>query len=308
MDRLLSMRTFAAVVDHGGFASAARSLELSPAVVTRLVGDLEAYLGARLLQRTTRRVTLTEAGDAYLNRLRPILSALDEAEHSAQAQTRAMSGTVRIAATPSLALHLLAPLAAEFRIEYPLLALDVHVESSAEAFVEDYDLTLLVADSTFDGAVVARRLIDADILLCAAPGYLQRVGLPQQPADLARHVAVKLKTPTSAAGGSWRLQRSEPAAAVEISVPTAMVSNHVEVLLRAVLDGAGIGALPVHLIAPFFASGELTQVLPGWKSGHSVVYAALPSRKFLPSRTRALLDFLLRHTSALRNEAGQMRV
>ena len=294
------MRTFAEVVDQGGFAAAARSLELSPAVVTRLVGDLETHLGTRLLQRTTRRVALTEAGDAYLARLRPILAALDEAEQSAQAQTRAMSGTVRIAATPSLALHLMAPLAAEFRIEHPQVTLDVHVELSAEAFVEDYDLTLLVADATFDAAVVARRLIDSDRLLCAAPHYLQRAGTPREPADLARHAAVTLKIPTVPVASAWRIERIADATAVEVAMRSAFVSNHIEVLLRAVLDGCGIGALPMHLVAPYVARGELVHLLPGWRSGHSVVYAALPSRKFLPARTRVLLDFLLEQTETLR--------
>ncbi len=301
MDRLLSMRTFAEVVDQGGFAAAARSLELSPAVVTRLVGDLEAHLGTRLLQRTTRRVALTEAGDAYLARLRPILAALEEADQSALTQTRAMSGTVRIAATPSLALHLLAPLAAEFRIEQPQVTLDVHVELSAEAFVEDYDLTLLVADATFDAAVVARRLIDSDRLLCAAPRYLQRAGTPREPADLARHAAVTLKIPTVPVASAWRIERIADATAVEVAMRSAFVSNHIEVLLRAVLDGCGIGALPMHLVAPHVAQGELVHLLPGWRSGHGVVYAALPSRKFLPARTRALLDFLLKQTETLRD-------
>ncbi|MEO9101951.1 MAG: LysR family transcriptional regulator [Burkholderiaceae bacterium] len=308
MDRLLSMRTFAEVVNQGGFAAAARSLELSPAVVTRLVGDLEAHLGTRLLQRTTRRVALTEAGDAYLARLRPILADLDEAEQLAQAQTVLMSGTIRIAATPSLALHLLAPLAAEFRIEHPQVTLDVHVEISAEAFVEDFDLTLLVADSTFDAAVVARRLIDADKLLCAAPRHLQWFGTPTAPAELSKHPAVTLKIPTMPVGGSWRIERIADAAIVEVAMQNAFVSNHVEVLLRAVLDGCGIGALPVHLVAPYIARGELVHVLPGWRTGHSVVYAALPSRKFLPARTRALLDFLLKHTQSLRDETPAPRV
>ncbi|MEP6559089.1 MAG: LysR family transcriptional regulator [Burkholderiales bacterium] len=304
MDRLLSMRTFAKVVDQGGFAAAARSLELSPAVVTRLVGDLEAHLGTRLLQRTTRRVALTDAGEAYLARLRQILCDLGEAERLAQMQSVAMSGTIRTAATPSLALHVLAPLAAEFRLEHPLVTLDTHVETSAHAFVEDFDLTLLEADSRFDAAVVARRLFDADILLCAAPLYLQRFGTPREPADLVQHVAVKLKMPTIATGGAWRMQWITDASVVEVVVPTAFVSNDIEVSLRAVLAGCGIGALPMHLTAPYLARAELEHLLPGWRTGHDVVYAALPSRKFLPARTRALLEFLFKHTRSLRDKAA----
>lgn len=311
MDRLLSMRTFAQVVDQGSFAAAARHLELSPAVVTRLVGDLEAHLGARLLQRTTRRVALTDAGHAYLARLRTILSDIDEAEQLAQAQTREMSGVIRIAAAPSLALHVLAPLVAEFRIEHPRVVLDIHVETAAAALVEEFDLTLLVADAGFDADIVARRLIESENLLCAAPRYLQRAAPPLLPADLAGHLCLLLKPSGSTAGhGVWRLDDNAGGASVDVTVPAALMSNHIEVLLRAVLDGAGVGALPVHLAAPYLLRGELERVLPDWTTGHAFVWAALPSRKFLPARTRAFLEFLLQHTRTLRDrlDAGRREV
>ncbi len=290
------MQTFVQVVDQGGFAAAARSMEMSPAVVTRLVGDLEAHLGTRLLQRTTRRIALTEAGEAYLARLRPILSDLDEAKQLAQAQTREMRGVIRIVSNATLALHVLAPLLAEFRIEHPGVALDVQVEAIAQAFIEDADLTLFVTYDAFDGDVIARRLIESESMLFAAPRCLARLGTPQQPSDLARYPVLKPRLRSSLTGGVWRLDSSEGKPSVAVATETAMISNHPEVLLRAALDGAGIAALPVLLAAQYLESGKLERVLPGWTAGHAVVYAALPSRKFLPARTRAFLDFLLKHT------------
>ncbi len=296
MDRLRSLQTFVQVVDHGGFTAAARSLELSPAVVTRLVGYLEAQLGTRLLQRTTRHIALTEAGEAYLARLRPILLDLDEATQLAQAQTREMSGVIRIVSNASLAQHVLAPLVAEFRIEHPKITFDVRVEAMAQAFIEDSDLTLFVTYDAFDGDVIARRLIESESLLCAAPRYLQRFGTPRHPADLALHPALKPKLRSHLSCDVWRLRNSHEDEPVAVTTETAMVSNNPDVLLRAALDGAGIAALPVLLAAPYLTAGELERVLPGWTAGHEVVYAALPSRKFLPTRTRAFLDFLLKHT------------
>src|SRR6187402_2720963 len=128
MDRLQSMRVFQQVVDQGGFAAAARKLDLTPAAVTRLVGDLEKHLGVRLLQRTTRRLSLTPAGEAYLLRLRPILSDIEEADAAANSHSREMSGTVRVLALPVVATHIIAPAIPDFQSQYPEVVLELHVQ------------------------------------------------------------------------------------------------------------------------------------------------------------------------------------
>ncbi len=130
MDRLQSMRVFQQVVEEGGFAAAARKLDLAPAVVTRLVGDLEKHLGVRLMQRTTRRLSLTQAGEAYLDRLRTILPDIDEADAMVQAQTREMTGTVHVLAPPVAATHMLAPAIVAFQKSHPGVRVEVHVEDS----------------------------------------------------------------------------------------------------------------------------------------------------------------------------------
>src|SRR3982751_5891607 len=141
MDRLQSMRVFQQVVDEGGFAAAARKLELTPAAVTRLVSDLEKHLGVRLLQRTTRRLSLTPAGEAYLGRLRGIPSDIEEGDGGVQAHSREMSGTVRILAQPVVATHIIAPAIPEFHRLHPEVVLELHVHDAVDPNVEDYDLT-----------------------------------------------------------------------------------------------------------------------------------------------------------------------
>src|SRR5437870_3358834 len=143
MDRLQSMRVFHQVVEEGGFAAAARKLELAPAVVTRLVSDLEQHLGVRLLQRTTRRLSLTPAGEGYLARLRAILAEIDEADAMAHAHSREMSGTVRILSTAMIATHLVAPAAVEFQRLHPEVVLDVQVEEVMDPNLEEYDLAVV---------------------------------------------------------------------------------------------------------------------------------------------------------------------
>ena len=187
-----------AAVDDGSFAAAASKFDMSAAVVTRLVGDLEDHLGVRLLQRTTRRLALTDAGEAYLARVRYILNDIDEAHADAQAHAQEMSGVIRSLTPPIFGVHILGPLVAEFGPRYPKVVLDIHVESAQVPLIEDYDLTLLSASDTFDANIIARPIASSDGVLCASPAYLQKNGTPQQPEELARHRYL----PTGTAAGT----------------------------------------------------------------------------------------------------------
>ncbi|WHZ10603.1 MAG: Transcriptional regulator, LysR family [Burkholderiaceae bacterium] len=303
MDRLLSMRVFQQVVDHGGFAAAARALELSASAVTRLVGDLERHLGARLLQRTTRRVSLTDTGQEYLARARVILAAIDEAESCAHDQTDEMAGPLRIHSPPALAIRMLAPLIAEFRRRHPRVALELIVDNFTGLAVEDYDLTLFGAGSRCDANVVARPVINVDVLLWAATGYLRGAAPLREPADLRRHACLRLRYP-GARLREWAL--IDPSAADRrtiVDVTPALVANDVDVLMRAARAGAGISAHPFALVADEVRIGELRRVLAPWIVGRLTVYAALPSTKYVPARTRAFLEFLIEQTRRRADEA-----
>ncbi len=299
MDRLQAMKVFARVVDEGGFAAAARAMDLSPPVVTRMVADLERHLNTRLLQRTTRKVALTAAGLAYLQRVRAILFEIEDAEAAAAASTRDLQGTVHVLAPPVLATYFLAPLMAPWRARHPRLVLDIATDNFASTRVEAFDLTLMVVPEDYDGNIVARTLLHGEAIVVAAPGYLQRMGVPRQPEDLVRHHYLRDngQLVSAQAGRRLRLQSVQgDARAQEVDMPVALQSVSTDLLLRAALDGLGVAVMARLLVAPYLASGALVHVLPGWVHSRYTVYAALPTRRMLPARTKAFLDFVIEQT------------
>lgn len=305
MDRLMSMRVFERVVDAGGFAAAARALDMSAPVVTRLVADLEGHLGARLLQRSTRRLSLTEAGHQYLGRVRSILQDIDEAEAMTASQTTELAGTLRLHAPPVLASYVVAPLLAAFRRQHPRILIELEVETLREPPIEDFDITLLGTDENFDGNVVARKVIESEAILVAAPAYLQRRGTPKQPQELAQHDCLRLKMP-HVRPHQWRMWcPANPDQSLDIETDAVLLANHTDSLLRATLDGAGITSVALDMVAPYLTRGELVRVLAPWITGRLTMYAAVPSRKFMPQRTRVFLDFLVEETRRQKETAMQ---
>ncbi|QHE85246.1 LysR family transcriptional regulator [Hydrogenophaga sp. BPS33] len=296
MDRLASMRAFQKVMDEGGFAAAARALDMSPAVVTRLVADLEDHLGTRLLHRTTRRVSLTDAGEGYLDRVRVILQELDEANELVSSKTTELAGVLRVLVPPVLATHVLAPLVSGFRQKYPKILLDIDVDSHREPPIEDYDITLIGAQDSFDGNVIARKVNSSVTVLLASPEYLRRKGTPTRPQDLAQHDCLRLK-PLAGRSTSWRLlHEHERERFVDVDVQPVLWANHTDTLIQAAQDGAGITATAIELAAPMLQSGELVRVLNDWITDRLTLYAALPSRKFMPRRTEVFLEYLIAQT------------
>lgn len=296
MDRLQSMRVFQEVVDEGGFAAAARKLDLAPAVVTRLVTDLEQHLGVRLLQRTTRRLSLTDAGQAYLARLRAILADIDEAQGAARSHAQEMAGTLRILAPPVAATHMLAPLVAGFRRLHPGVTIDIHVEDSPDPPVQDYDLAVLNSAVQLDADVVVRTIILSQAVFCASPDYLRRNGTPQLPQDLLQHQCLRLRMPGMRLRPLTLIDPTDGDRTLELALPGVLIANHTDTLLRATVEGAGISSQPVDLLAPLLKSGELRRLLAPWITNRLSMVAALPSRKFMPLRTRAFLDYLIEQT------------
>lgn len=300
MDRLHAMKVFARVVDEGSFAAAARALSLSPPVITRVVAELEQHLGTRLLQRTTRKLSLTDAGDAYLQRVRAILHEIDDAEAAAAASTRDLRGTVRIVTVPVLASYFLAPLVATWHARHPHLMLDISIDAYASTRVDEFDVTVMVASSDFDANIVARPLLHGTAIVVAAPGYLARRGIPQTPQDLQRHDFLRESDVAGrsqmGSGRRLRLQSLQPSRDdEEVEVCVVMQSVSTELLLRAALDGAGV-VVTSHLLAePYLAQGTLVHLLPEWIYSRYTIYAALPTGRMLPARTRLFLDFLTAH-------------
>ena len=308
MDRLLSMRVFQQVIDAGGFAAAARALDMSPATVTRLVTDLEQHLGARLIQRTTRKLSLTEAGDSYLLRLRNIMHEIEDAEASAAANTMELKGTLHLVATPAVATLLLAPGIARWRALHPKVAIDLAVDLTPERHIDEFDATFMVMNEGYDANVVARALVTTEWILCAAPDLLKRTGVPAQPQDLQGHDFVRYTQhhATTSATGRVRLQAAAGGGeTVEVDMNPVLHTPSMDVLLRAAVDGVGYGVFSKLLARRHLLDGSLVQVLPEWHLGRFSIYVALPSRKLIPARTRAFVDFVVEMVGeARRAQAG----
>lgn len=289
------MTVFLAVADAGGFTAAARRLSMTVPHVTRHVAALEAQLGTRLLQRTTRSVTLTAAGEAYAIRVREILESVDAATVEAQSTTSALQGVLRIVAAPALTDALVSPLAADFRRSYPHIALDVYVDAEPVPDLSRYDLGFLQVAEGFDANIVARTLSTSEAILCAAPSYLARHGEPLTPHDLQHHPCV-LRRPAGLHRDHYALWRSQQSTLEppvhDIEVSAAVTINQTASILQMVLDGAGIATFTLDSARPFLHQGVLQEVLPGWITGRYRVLAALPSHKHLPLRTKAFLDFV----------------
>ena len=312
MDRLQAMKIFERVVEEGGFAAAARAMDMSPPVVTRMVAELEQHLGTRLLQRTTRKLALTDAGDAYLQRVRAILHEIDDAEAAAVASTRDLRGTIRIVAAPVLATNFLAPMMAAWHAHYPKLMLDVSMDAYAASRVDEFDVTIMVAGEDFDANIVARPLVQGEAIVVASPDYLERRGIPREPQDLIHHDYLRdSSAPVRLQSGPGRKLRLQSLRAdvpdEEVDAPAVLQSVSTELLMRAAVDGAGVAVTSRLLAEEHLARGELVHILPGWIFSRYTIYAALPSGRMLPARTRVFLDFLTEHVPrAMAEKSGQL--
>jgi DNA-binding transcriptional LysR family regulator len=294
MDRLHSMRVFCRVIDSGSFAAAAREMNLSPAVVTRLVADLEEHLGARLINRTTRRLALTDIGEAYLERTRQILTEVDEAEALASNASSEPRGHLRILAPPAFAVHQIAKHLPRFHALYPKMELSA--PGPVETVDENFDVSIImVGRRPLDGDFVARRLARSEVIACASPEYLDKNGRPEHPQDLVLHEAMVptfLREITFVRGN---FGDDEPSGESFTLTPHRPVLGtiHTDTAYAAALHGLGISGLPSFVVEDALLEHALERVLPEWHLLTFTLYAAMPTRKHVPARTRAFVDFLL---------------
>jgi DNA-binding transcriptional LysR family regulator len=293
MDQLRAMRVFARVIDAGGFARAAQGLDIAPAVATRLVADLEEHLGARLINRTTRRLALTDVGETYLERVRGILTEVDDAAALASLATAEPRGRLSVLSPPGFTVHQLAKLLPRFRAQYPHVSIELTV-SDVEAPGENHDVTIIVQRrKPIDGNFIARRLATAEVVLCATPEYLDEHGRPKHPDDLAGHDTLMPIAPT----GRRELHfepalGTGPSVMVELKKTPSLATAHVDTLYAAALAGIGITGLPSFIAEDALTESALERVLPQWHLQTLTVFAAMPTRKHVPMRTRTFVDFL----------------
>ncbi|MFG6467961.1 LysR family transcriptional regulator [Roseateles sp. BYS87W] len=294
MDQLRAIKVFVRVIDEGSFAGAARALDLAPAVVTRLVAELEEHLGTRLLNRTTRRISLTEIGEAYLERARRILADVDEAAALAASATQEVRGLLRVLCPPAIAVHQLAKHLPKFHREFPSVTLEITSPGPVETVDDSYDLTIFLTRELPDGEFIARRLARSEFIMCAAPDYLDQRGRPQHPHDLRQHDA--LLPPTPALMRGLTLQRGDGGEEITLPiVPSRAVlsTTHMDTNYAAALHGLGVAGLPSFMVEDALLEQALERVMPQWRLFGTTLWAGMPTRKYVPARTRAFLDFLL---------------
>ncbi|KJK16535.1 LysR family transcriptional regulator [Cupriavidus sp. 2MCAB6] len=290
MDRLQSMRVFSKVVELGSFARAAQQLEMSNAVVTRYVADLESHLGTRLLNRTTRSLSLTDAGETYLQRCQQILEDVEEAESVVTARSQSLSGTLRLVAPVMFGLHLLPATLARFQALYPEVVFDVLLSDRIVDIVEEgRDVGVVLSDLGLGSHLVARPLISAEIILCASPGYLRQHPPLRHAHELANHRCIAMRIPT--AEHEWTL--SGPEGEVTVPIRPGLLCSNAELAHQAALADMGVAMLSAYLARPNIESGRLTHILQQYRLPRRDVSVVYPSRKFLPTKVRAFIDFLL---------------
>ena len=295
MDKFQEMRAFTAVVDAGSFVRAADALGLSKTAVSRLVGELEARLGARLLHRTTRKLSLTPEGEIFHERCRQLLDGLAEAEAELSARSGEAVGQLRLNVPVSFGLLHLAPLWPAFMALHPKVVLDVTLSDRVVDLVDEgYDLAVRISRLQ-SSSLVSRQLTTTRLVLCASPRYLQRHGTPAHPSELSRHAVIAYSL--LAIGDQWEFEEPKgPAQAgrtLTVKVTPRMRTNSGDTCCAAALQDQGIVLQPSFLVATHLASGALVEVLPQYRSLELAVCAVYPSRKHLTPKVRALIDFLV---------------
>jgi DNA-binding transcriptional LysR family regulator len=290
MDRLAGIRVFTQVVDSGSFAKAADRLGLSTSAASRQVADLETHLQTRLLNRTTRRVSLTESGRAFHGRAVELLADLEEAEREASSAAAVPRGTIRLTAAVTLGVRHLAPLISAFLARHPGVAFDVSLSDRIVDLVEEgFDLGVRVGAAGTE-SLAARRLGETRLLVCASPDYLAAHGTPQVPEDLEGHncFTYEYVSPRE----HWRFR--DPAGRERaVRVKGNLHSNNGELHAEAAAGGIGIALEPDMIVMPYVREGRLVPLLGEYLSPPLPIYAVYPSRKHLSAKVRVFIDFLV---------------
>jgi len=290
MDRLRAYEVFVTVVNRGSFTRAADALETSPANVTRYVNELEAHLGTRLLNRTSRRLSLTEGGETLYSRCKSILDDVAETEGLVSLASVEPRGRLRINAPVTFGILHLAPLWPGFMRKHPGVELDVSLNDRVVDIVEEgYDLAIRIS-GTGSTSHPARKLATSRNILCASPAYLARYGYPVSPTDLLEHRCIGYSY--AATGDEWQLIDRESTAHT-VKVDYHMRTNNGDTARAAALGGQGVIWQPTFLVGNDLRAGTLVQVLPEYRLPDIDVLALYPSRRHLSARIRAAIDFLV---------------
>ncbi|MFX1739600.1 LysR family transcriptional regulator [Paraburkholderia sp. A1RI_3L] len=290
MDTLRNMRMFVRVVESGSFTKAASNEAMTTAQVSRAITDLESRLRTRLLNRTTRRMSLTEAGERYLQRCERILAEIDQAEAEAADAQANPAGRLKVYGASSFG-HYVVPLIARYRQHAPEVSVDLTLSQRMPAVVEEgFDVSIVVAAELEDSALISQHLGTTSAILCASPDYLVKHGAPRSFADLERHTCVHL-TEAGLPASQW-VSIGADGERFRHAGLTSLQVNSPEALAIAIREGMGIGPLPVPVALPGLADGSLVHVLPAHRLQQFNVYALYASRRYVDAKIRTFVEFL----------------
>ena len=283
-DRLSALRTFVRTAHSGSFSRAARDLGLSQPSVSRILAQLETEVGAKLLVRTTRAVTLTEAGAEYLARIEPVLSSLEEADHAARG-TGELRGLLRIAVSSSFGVREVIPRLPRFLERHPALRIDLGVSDQRQDLVVDGVDVALRLGSLPDSSAVARKLAEAPRVLAASPAYLERHGRPMNPDDLASHAVIF--GPGASAPNAWTFMRNGRSTSVRVEGQLTTAANE-----GAVVAGLGITLTSLWGCRAEIERGDLTRIMEDWAMEPVELHAVFPPGRAASPAARAFIDYL----------------
>ena len=289
MDRFQALTAFVRVVETGSFARAAQRLDVSVSAVSRQVAELESHLGARLLNRTTRRLSMTESGQAFYERCVQLLADLEEAEAAVSAATLDPRGTLRLTTGTTFGARYVAPVIAAYQARHPRVRFDIDLSDRIVDVVEEgFDLAVRIGDVRSQ-ALIARRIGTTTLVCTAAPSYLERHPWPRVPADLAGHACLTYAYAPDR--NVWRFRDASGAAHV-VSVTGPVHANHGETITALSLAGAGVHFEPDIVVAPYVRTGALVELLQGFEGPSLPIHAVYPSRRHLSAKVRSFIDFL----------------
>lgn len=288
MDLLASMQMFVKVVETGGFTNAARELTLPKSTVSRQVSALEARLGVRLLERTTRSLRPTEAGRAYYERCARIVADVAEAEDAAARTQTEPQGTLRVSAPVSLGVRTLGPMVGRWLSRHPKVHLELSLSDRRVDLVEEgFDVAIRVGVLA-DSSMVARKLAASPMICAASPEHLARHGIPQHPDDLRRHACLQYEYARTT---GWRFRVSGREVVVPVQGP--LVANNGDLLRDAAVAGLGFTLAPTFILEPHLAEGRLVAVLSEYVPPGSAVWAVYPENRFLSAKVRSFVDAMV---------------
>jgi len=294
MDRLTEMEAFATVVDQGGFTDAARKMGLSKSAISKHVASLEARLGARLLNRTTRRVSPTEIGLAYYDRARRVLTDAGEAETLVRSMQAAPAGLLRVSVATDFGVSLMSPLLGSFLSRYPDITMNMVLNNRyVELISEGFDMAIRLGELE-DSSLRARKLADYARRMVASPGYFQRHGRPKKIDDLTDHMLLHYSSQSP--GNFWRIT-APSGERRQVRSNSRLTVNDGQSLLNAAISGLGIAYLPSFLYREAMEAGLVEDAMPELPVETIAVYAVYPPGRFTQPKVRAFIDFLDSHIS-----------